>query len=1083
MPLDDFLFRGDLAGVDPDVAALVDFEAIRQVRKLIMIPSESSIPEAVREAVGSVLGNIYAEGYPPEEWRTMDEFDLLDMDVRLAEFRRKGSPRYYKGTEVAEIVESLARLRTAERFATDKYKAKDLFVNVQPLSGAPANSAVYTALVQPGDTIMGMNLLDGGHLTHGSPVNRSGLFFNIVSYGVRKDDEKLDYDQMRDLALKHRPKFIIAGFTSYPWSADWKLIRQIADEAGSLVLADVSHVAGLIVAGEYPSPVGIADVVSFTTHKTLHGPRAAILITHNRQIARKLDRAVFPGEQGGPHVNTIAGLAVAMKLAGTTQFRNLQKQIVVNARTMADRFQERGIRIPYGGTDTHMFLIDVGKITGQDGTPFSGDVAARILDIAGVVANRNTIPGDASPFKSTGVRFGTTWITQRGFRERECIQLTDAMADLLLSCQPFSYPKAGGKTDWRAKVNFETFVDVQQRIARLALSAGIDYPVPTLIDYPKEADAAEEHFRVLPDDDDYREEWQTLHIYGQSAERFLDTVLTSNPSGLGYSEWQPTFVMDANGVYLSRGVLEKLTDVVYLLHVEENVDLIAQWLTALSDGYVQFDPTDLHAKVPGPVSVSPLPDAPAIYRFNDIDFAADWLHAQIGIDPCKAYFVGCNASSYQGPTAPGLKAFSWQEPATSGEMLTTPLHLLHQQLGAKLAPFAGYEMPLWYASVTEEHRAVRTGAGMFDVTHMGVFEVAGTGAEAFLNVLTTNDVSALAPGESHYSYVLGTDGIPLDDIFVYRRGKNLFMLVVNASNNDKIWAWINAVKNGDVIIDAKRPWAKATGREQVTIRDLRAVSSGADRRVDIAVQGPESLKKLLGLHGSEEDKAKLKNLQWTELCEITLDGFDLIISRTGYTGERVAYEVFVHPDRAADFFKLLIGQGVTPCGLAARDSLRTEAGLPLYGHELAGDLNMNPADAGFGSYVKTWKPFFIGKRAFMDYEAKRDVDLVRFRVDSKGLRAPHPGDPIVDNRGRVIGQVTSCSVDSEGYQVGLALVKNKFSAEGASLLVYANAGDSKGNKTPGEAAIGDKVAVPQSASVISRFPARKKAAAGNPTPT
>lgn len=1067
--MNDFLFRGDLASLDPDVAALIDLEAIRQARKLIMIPSESTIPEAVREAVGSVLGNIYAEGYPPEHWRHMPTDDLLDTDVRLAEFRRNGSPRYYKGTEIAELVESLARRRTAECFANERVGADKLYVNVQPLSGAPANSAVYTAFAKPGDTIMGMNLLDGGHLTHGSPVNRSGLFFNIISYGVRESDEQIDYDRMRELALEHRPRFIIAGFTSYPWAPDWERIRGIADEAGSMMLADVSHVAGLIIAGEFPSPVGIADVVSFTTHKTLHGPRGAVLVTHRPEIAKAIDRAVFPGEQGGPHVNSIAGLAVAMKLAATEQFHTLQKQIVVNARVMAERFVERGIRVPYGGTNTHMLLIDVGKIKSANGTPFSGDVAARILDIAGVTTNRNTIPGDKSPFRATGVRFGTTWVTQRGFKEGEMLQLTDAIADLLLAGKPFSY----GKNEWRAKVDFETFVDAQQRIGRLAAHAGIDYEVPTLLGYPKEADAAEEHFRVLSDDDDYSDHWKTIHIYGEAALAFLDAVLPSQVRALGYGEVQPTFVLNAQGVELSRGVLEKLTDVVYLLHVEENVDLIAHWLTALSDGYVVFDPTDLHAKIPGPVSVSPLPESAAIHRFEEeIDFEADW-HT-VAIDPEKVYFVGCNGAHfhYKGISAEALPPFEWTEPSDS-PLKTTPLYDVHKSLGAKLVPFAGYDMPVWYSSVSAEHLAVRQSCGIFDVAHMGVFEFSGAGAETFLNSVSSNDASRLAVGDAHYSYLLGIDGIPLDDIYVYRRGVEHFMVVVNASNNDKNWAWLNQVLAGQVQLDPKRPWITAPERENVTLRDLRDPASGADRRVDLALQGPESQKILLSLAGSDADKAKIKKLKWSSITQVTLDGFDLIVSRTGYTGERTAYELFVHPDRAAELFSLLVDKGATPCGLAARDSLRTEAGLPLYGHELAGALNMVPGDAGFAGYVKTWKPFFVGKRAFVDYETGRDVELVRFRVETKGLRAPAAGDPIVDNRGRVIGQVTSCAADAEGYQVGLALVKDKFAKANTQLIIYANAASATLDKPLSELKIGDKTVSPQFATVLTRFPKKK----------
>lgn len=1068
--MDDFLFRGTLAEVDADVAALVDLEALRQARKLIMVPSESSVPLAVREAIGSAFHNIYAEGYPPSDWRWLAEDDILDVDLRLAELRRSGGKRYYQGTELADIIESLARRRTAEVFATEHISANQLYVNVQPLSGAPANSAVYTALLQPGDTIMGLNLLDGGHLTHGSPVARSGLQYKIVSYGVDPQTERLDYDQMRTLALDNRPKIIVAGFTSYPWAPDWALIRKIADEAGALLLADVSHTAGLIIAGVYPSPVGIADVVMFTTHKTLAGPRGAVLLTHKSPIASKIDRGVFPGEQGGPHMNNVAALAVAMKLATTTQFKALQLQTVLNAQHLANALAGRGLRIAYGGTDTHMVLVDVGQIKGVDGTPLSGDMAARLLDIAGVVCNRNTIPGDKSPGRATGIRLGTPWITQRGFREPEIEKLALSIADLLFATRPFSYADSFSTKHWRAKVDFDALNQAQQQIAALVMQAGIDYDLPTLSEHFHASDAAAEHFRVLPDDEPI-EVWRTIEVTGIKSGEFLNSVVASDVLRLGYGDWQPTWVFNHQGEVLSRGVVERLTEDVYLLHVERDVDRIAQWLTSLSDGYVQFDAVDLYAKVPGPVSSSILPDAVAIQRFENL-VLSETPTIESGFNPEKTYFVGCRHENLPQVSA-ALPPFQWEEPQET-PLKVTSLHDLHVALGAKMVPFAGYDMPVWYSSVGEEHLATRRHAGLFDVTHMGVFEVKGIGAEAFLNVVTTNDVSRLEPGEAHYSYLLGVDGLPIDDIFVYRLGHEQFMVVVNASNNDKNWAWLNGVKDGTVMIDPQRPYAKANGRDHIILRDLRDLAHGDERRVDVALQGPQSLNILLKLKGSDADHAKLKRLKWAQVTHVTLDDMDLIISRTGYTGERVAFEIFVHPDKASRLFQHLIDAGATPCGLAARDSLRTEAGLPLYGFELAGDLHMNPADAGFASYVKLWKPFFVGKAAYLAHEAQRDSVCTRFRLDVKGARPAHHGDPVVDRRGRVVGLVLSCSIDSEGYQLGQALLKLDYIEEGTKVFVYSNAHKSKAGKAVAELQLGDKALVPESATILSRFPKAKK---------
>ena len=346
MTHNDFLFRGGVDELDPDVAELIRHETARQQQKLILIPSESTVPHAVREALSSSFHNLYAEGYPLENSRKLTQGEILDYESRLPEFRRHADERYYKGTEYANIIESLARRRAAEIFAGNGLSADDLYVNVQPLSGAPANNAVYTGLLNVGDTVMGMDLIMGGHLTHGSPVNRSGKYYNIVSYTINEKTEKLDYDQMMQLALEHKPRLIIGGFSSYPFTPDWQAYREIADAVGATLLADVAHVAGLIAAGVYPNPVGIADVVSFTTHKTLNGPRGAVLITHRRDLARLLDRAVFPGEQGGPHINTMAALAVSLRLATSEQFQQLGAQPCATPRASPKNWRRANSACP-----------------------------------------------------------------------------------------------------------------------------------------------------------------------------------------------------------------------------------------------------------------------------------------------------------------------------------------------------------------------------------------------------------------------------------------------------------------------------------------------------------------------------------------------------------------------------------------------------------------------------------------------------------------------------------------------------------------------------------------------------------------
>lgn len=1046
----DYLFRGSLAELDPDVAELVRHETARQARTLILIASESTVPYAVRETLGSALHNIYAEGYPLESTRKLTQQDILDYDARLTEYRRTGDERYYRGTEYADVIEALARRRTAEVFAANGISADDLYVNVQPLSGAPANSAVYTALLNVGDTVMGMDLIEGGHLTHGSPVNRSGKYYNIISYGIDPATGKIDYDRMLALAKEHKPRMIIGGYSSYPWFADWEKYREVADAVGAYLLADIAHVAGSVAAGVYPSPIGIADAVSFTTHKTLGGPRGAVIITHRKDLSTKIDKGVFPGEQGGPHMNAIAAVAVAMKLATTDQFRELQKQTFANAARLAQRLEQRGLAIPFGGTETHLLNVDCKTTTGPDGTPLSGDMAARLLDLTGIVVNRQTIPGDPSALRASGLRLGTPWVTQRGFREAESDQLGDIIADVLQHAIPYSL--AGRKRPLaRAKIDFDVIQDARSRVRDLADMAGIDTDAAA-DDYP--------HF-YYAEARDNTPGWQTLHIQGEKARDFLHVALTSDVAALRAGDSQPTCVLDNDGRELAQGILENTGDD-YHLHINQNAGYIASWFRALSDGLILFERSNPYARIPGPVIVHKLGSTSAkALEGSQAGYAGD-----------KAYFIGSRGEAYAGPQGEELPRFDWQAPENP-DLKTTTLHGLHKSLGAKMVEFAGYDMPVWYTSVTNEHLAVRQNAGIFDVTHMGVFEFQGPGALPFLEAVTTNDVTALEVGTSHYTYFLDVDGIPFDDLMIYRLAQDHFLAVVNASNNDKNWAWLKAVKARSVMIDPHMPGLTVEGGDRFIMRDLRDRSAGAEMRVDVALQGPKSTDLLLALDGLDEDKQAISRLPWAGVTRARLGGFDLIVSRTGYTGERTAYELFVHPDQAPALFKALVDKGATPCGLAARDSLRTEAGLPLYGHELEGPLSLNPADAGFSSYVKVWKPFFVGRAAYLAHEQKRDAEVVRFRLDNKGVRPPHQGDPLVDKRGRVVGVVTSCSIDSEGYQLGQAYVKLDYTDEGTALGIFAGTGKGKPVNIDG-LKLGDKIPTPEPLTILSRMPKKKK---------
>ena len=1029
---DDFIFEGSLAELDPGLNELLEREAQRQRNTIILIPSESMAPEAVRETVSSSFGNIYAEGYPREESREQTEEEILDFEKELAHYRRYSDPRYYKGVEYADVLEALTRRRAAELFASNGVGADDLYVNVQPLSGAPANSAVYSALLRPGDTIMGLDLNHGGHLSHGSPVNRSGQVYNAVSYTVDEDTELLDYDAIEAAAVEVRPQIIVAGYSAYPCIVDWQRFREIADRSGAYLLADISHISGLVAAGVHPSPVGIADVVMTTTHKSLCGPRGAMLLTHLKDLARKLDRAVFPGEQGGPHLNTVAALALALGLAQTEQFTALQKRIVRNASRLAQRLQEHGLRVVGGGSETHLLMIDVRSSIEHEGVPLTGDMAARVLDLAGIVTNRNTIPGDTSAFSASGVRMGTVWISQLGYGDKEIDLLAEAIASVLKGCKPFYYWAMGGKRRLRTKVD----VDALQHARALVQRLTGELPPPATSD--------------------------TLQVRGDVAAEFLNFALSSDALALEVGDAQPSHLF---GHELDvAATVERRAENEYVVRFKDEgtAQACARWLRDLSDGFVEFDGGDLYAKLPGAVVVTEesAGDAPT----PEADQAG-------AIVKSKPFFVGqerCEATSDALPT------FRWEEPADA-PLRRTSLYETHVSMGARMVPFGGWEMPVWYRSVGEEHAAVRQTAALFDVSHMGVLEARGPYAAHFLNLVTTNDVDTLRVGESHYTYLLLPDGSVVDDLLVYRRGPQKFMMVVNASNNDKDWAWLQAVNEGRVRIDEKRPGARL--QHPAILRDLRDPQWGDECRVDLALQGPRAADILLSLCEDKELARRIKQLPWAGLTEGEIAGFDVVISRTGYTGERTAYELFVHPEKAPAFWNALIEAGkafgMLPAGLAARDSTRTEAGLPLYGHELDGPLGLNPADAGFASYVKLWKPFFVGRQAFIDHEAERDGTIVRFRMNEKGVRRPELGDPILDRRGKVVGTVTSCAIDSDGFLLGQAFVPEELASPGASLAIYQLGGGTRSLRVPNGVSVGTRLPMPDTATVLTRFPSRK----------
>lgn len=393
---------------DPEIAKAIDLELGRQQNNLEMIASENFTSRAVMEACGSVLTNKYAEGYPGK--------------------------RYYGGCHCVDISENLAIERAKKLFGAEH-------ANVQPHSGSQANIAAYLAFMKPGDHVIGLNLSHGGHLTHGSPVNASGILFNFSSYGVAKDTETIDFDALRKAAKDHRPKMIVTGATAYPRTIDFNKFREICDEVGAILMVDIAHIAGLVAAGEHPSPVPMSEVVTSTTHKTLRGPRAGFILC-KEQYAKQVNKAVFPGTQGGPLEHVIAGKAIAFKAAMTEEFKQDQKQVVKNAKALAEGLLKNGFRLVSGGTDNHLVLVDLRpkKITGK--------IAEKVMDEVGITVNKNTIPFDPEkPFVTSGIRIGTPALTTRGMKEGEMKLIADLIGKVLSNVEDDKT-----KTEVKAKV-------------------------------------------------------------------------------------------------------------------------------------------------------------------------------------------------------------------------------------------------------------------------------------------------------------------------------------------------------------------------------------------------------------------------------------------------------------------------------------------------------------------------------------------------------------------------------------------------------------------------------------------------------
>ena len=646
----------------------------------------------------------------------------------------------------------------------------------------------------------------------------------------------------------------------------------------------------------------------------------------------------------------------------------------------------------------------------------------------------------------------------------------------------------------RGKIDFDTFEEIKAEVAALAAKGAAETEnrgtgYPHFLEAEVKAEDGAVSTSTLA---------SALIVSGERAVPGLAQIVTSDVAALQPGERQLGFVLAPDGRVMDEVSILRLTqdesgrDRFIVRPAPANCERVKAWLRGLGDGYILFDRTDLFAKVEGPLVVEEItyeqclalgagvePSGGPLAETMTPGLSAVQLHATAAdhFELRKPYFVGQHALAGvralgRAQDAPTPPEFVWHEPENA-PLKRTQLYDWHRAHTKHIVPFAGWEMPVWYTGVLDEHNAVRKAAGLFDVSHMGVFEVGGPHAEAFLDLVCTNYTRWYAPGESFYSYLLDPDGKVIDDLLVYRRNRDRFQIVVNASNADKDWAWLNAVNNGEVLLDRERPDLKVL--RPATIRNLKDPASGPDMRVDLALQGPASLRILQSLTDDPRLKAQLGRVRKTGVTECVLGGYDLVIARTGYTGEEMGFEIFVHPDRAVAFWEALLEAGkpfgLQPTGLAARDSTRTEAGLPLYGHELAGHFDISPAGARFAGYVKLHKPYFIGRSAYMRAEAARSMEVTRFRMNDRGVRMPKTGDPVVNKKGQAMGYVTSAAVDVDGIILGLAYVQSRYAKPGDEIGIFnvpAKPVVEKPNKA--DLAPGDKVSLPDAATLLPRFP-------------
>lgn len=1038
---------------------------------LLLSPELHVLAKPVREALSAVPAAAQAGSRPPVRIGSEDAADALarlagPADPLLADAGPSG------GGHPAELLEMAARWACARRFATPDIPAERLHVSLRASTERQALRAVLDGVCRGERPVLDIATRLDGRGPAGDLVIRPG------DDVLRADCGGVEYQRVEELVREHRPEVLIAGGDGSPRMPDWRRLGEIREGVGDcLLVAELGQAAGLVMAGECPGPVGLADAVTFTTHGTLCGPSGAGIVTAHHDLARAAGRSL---RRQAPDAGRLAAMAEAFAWADSKQFRRLQARIASCARRLCGELEAAQ------GTDTHLCVIEAAALAAESGETMVAEALARILVAAGIIAGfRDDRDGGA-------LMLDATWLAHVDATDEDAARVGECVAAALSAARPAASPTMP-KGPAEARIAIDALAGIRPQVRDIAEGlAGAAAP-------SREAAAPEELAQAVQEHPLFAcGEVGLLAVQGIGASMFLDQAATGRVGDLSPGESAHTLLLAPDGTLIDDVVVRRSSETPsrWLLYTHlQRHSRVGAWLRGLSAGAALCDVEDPHRSLAGPVTVhdlgavrqnrsgEPGPVSADARREAGLPIFDGEAEAPDGLTlfrgACaelfaleKPWFVGQAHIEEAAKLEPRPRRF---EPAeeTEEELRETPLIAEHERLDARLIEFAGWRMPGWYTSVAAEHAAVREAAGLFDLGHMGVVELSGERVADFLEAVTTGRMQRLRRGECHYTYLLTPDGLPLDDIILYRRAEDCFLAVVNAANASRVLDWLTGVTAGEYVITEAAPHRRAPGRVQV--RDLTARSAGDDRLMVMALQGLASGEVLCDLTDAPRAACAALTLGRFEFLEARLGDIPAFVSRTGYTGEAIGYELMVHPSHAAALWRRLLevgdDRGVMPAGLGARDSLRIEAGLPLYGHELAGPHEITPPGAGYSRFVSAEKPFFVGRDALLRREADRSQQIVRFRVDEEGVRAIRSGDPVASSRGECVGHVTSCA-PVEGRQVGMAWVDRRVAVEGSGLLLFParQLQRSAPAREAGELSPGDRMPIHVHATVVRRFP-------------